>query len=914
MARCIRATITNPLTTKSAVISYNRCSDNQFIDEYQIKPGDTIRIWYVENTFSSTFLPFLDFDSSEIWPLTPTASPTPTPTPLLSATPTPTVTNTPGVTASETPTPTPTITETTTNTPTPSVTETPTNTPTPTITETPTNTPTPTVTPSNTVTPTVTATVTPSTTQPCFCEENELIVSSGSISAWNYLDCSGNLVNGSPIVAPNTVTVCACSGSVNVTSWSGSYSINYGALCVTQTPTPTQTLTPTLTPTETSALLPGFYLTLQEVGPDVVLSGTGAVNVSSLSSGGVAVRNFSFIDPSNGEYNVGNPGGAVEFFYGASLNSLPSFGSGLGYPADLDNGDLFGVTTSGVIVPYPYTGALLDGSATYTGTTLSALGVVGGTYVIQWGASGTSETITLEVISTGTTPTPTPTITETPTNTPTPTITETPTNTPTITNTPSPTDLSSVTTFTISGCTNLNVLVADLGPSSLAPGDVFYFEFTGATPNGCYRIIEKTVAVPSDASTPLYFFANCSLCNAATPTPTVTETPTNTPTPTVSESASITPTPTGTPAETPTNTPTPTITPSQTCEEFDLVNQRWINSNSISLTCPNIGSNKWRRDDISAESITNLNISTEPITQQFLKNYQQFFASLVVGDVIRIQNYPDPNTGWADFEITSSPTFYPFGGVPQYCFPVTLKTNNNWDEQIGDNSPSGTTINFFNSLGVQYTNYNTCVPTPTPTSTVTETPTSTPTPTVTETPTNTPTPTVSETPTDTPTPTPTETPEVTASGTPTQTPTPTITPSATNAISPSCVNVLSYKQIGGGFGVNDPGYMQLPTGTPFSSATIEYRFNNIDSNGTNAWNVFGNLLSGDTILVESNDFGYNYISYQIVTPPVWNGLHWFIGQVSVLGTNTNSRAVFTLSSNVTFTTNSLCPTPTPTVS
>jgi hypothetical protein len=164
--------------------------------------------------------------------------------------------------------------------------------------------------------------------------------------------------------------------------------------------------------------------------------------------------------------------------------------------------------------------------------------------------------------------------------------------------------------------------------------------------------------------------------------------------------------------------------------------------------------------------------------------------------------------------------------------------------------------------------------------------------------------TASETPTNTPTPTITQTP--------TKTPTPTITPTPTNAILASCVNVLSYKQFGSGFSVNDPGYMQLPTGTPFSSATIEYRFNNIDSNGTNSWNIFGNLLSGDTILVESNDFGYNYISYQVVTPPVWNGLHWVIDQVSVLDTNTNSRAVFTISSNVTFTINSLCPTPTPT--
>jgi hypothetical protein len=143
------------------------------------------------------------------------------------------------------------------------------------------------------------------------------------------------------------------------------------------------------------------------------------------------------------------------------------------------------------------------------------------------------------------TPTPTPTLTQTPT----PTVTETPTGTPseTPTNTPTPTstDLSSVTTFTISGCTNLNVLVADLGPSSLAPGDVFNFTFTGGTPNGCYRIVEKTVATPTDGATPLLFYVNCAACQETLVTPTPSVTPTFTPTPSV----------------TPTFTPTPSTTP-----------------------------------------------------------------------------------------------------------------------------------------------------------------------------------------------------------------------------------------------------------------------------------------------------------------------------------------------------------------
>ena len=142
-----------------------------------------------------------------------------------------------------------------------------------------------------------------------------------------------------------------------------------------------------------------------------------------------------------------------------------------------------------------------------------------------------------------------PTPTTTPTETPTPTETSSPTPTPTVT--PTSTDLSSITTYTISGCSSLNVFVANLGPGALAPGDVFYFEFTGGTPSGCYRIVNKINAVPTDGTTPLYFYTSCALCVAArevTPTPTVTQTPTPT----------ETPTPTGTPSSTSTPTPTPT--------------------------------------------------------------------------------------------------------------------------------------------------------------------------------------------------------------------------------------------------------------------------------------------------------------------------------------------------------------------
>jgi hypothetical protein len=165
-------------------------------------------------------------------------------------------------------------------------------------------------------------------------------------------------------------------------------------------------------------------------------------------------------------------------------------------------------------------------------------------------------------------PTPTPSNTPTNTVTPTPSVTNTPTETsipatPTNTETPTPTptatDLSSITTYTISGCTNLNTLVVDLGPGFIVPGDVFYFTFSGGTPQGCYSVVGKINAPIDDGYTSSFSYGNCNDCEVAnvTPTPTATETPTSTPTPTNTE----TPTPTLTATETPTNTPTPSTSP-----------------------------------------------------------------------------------------------------------------------------------------------------------------------------------------------------------------------------------------------------------------------------------------------------------------------------------------------------------------
>jgi hypothetical protein len=218
---------------------------------------------------------------------------------------------------------------------------------------------------------------------------------------------------------------------------------------------------------------------------------------------------------------------------------------------------------------------------------------------------------------------------------------------------------------------------------------------------------------------------------------------------------------------------------------------------------------------------------------------------------------------------------------------------------------SGSTI--FLTASVNYpltptpTETPTNTPTPTVTETPTETPTNTPTPTVTATPDPTVTPTISETPTQTPTPTVTETPS--------------ITPSPTNANIASCINVLSYRDVsgGGGLTVNDPGFIQLPTTIPMSSATQNLRFNNIDQNGDNAWDILTQLTIGDTVLVEATGaYVGNYILIQVNSEPYWD-LNWVVDDITVLDTNVTNRGPFSFAaSNVTFNINSLCPTPTPT--
>jgi len=227
----------------------------------------------------------------------------------------------------------------------------------------------------------------------------------------------------------------------------------------TETPTPTPTPEPTTTPTNTSSPAVGqvMNMTLLEVGGDVVLSGAGTLNTTSL---GLTLPFFrtSFVVPQVSQFGCGLAGPGpfnTLIFTGGTITEPANFGTGGQTLGDSGTGDFFGIgfanSTRRLFVPSGYTsGSFISGTTTFNSTTLSTLGATPGTYTWSWGSGANASSIVMQVGVPAPTPTNTPTITttptETPTNTPTSSVTPEPTTTPTNTETPTPTQTPEPTT------------------------------------------------------------------------------------------------------------------------------------------------------------------------------------------------------------------------------------------------------------------------------------------------------------------------------------------------------------------------------------------------------------------------------------------------------------------------------------
>jgi hypothetical protein len=165
---------------------------------------------------------------------------------------------------------------------------------------------------------------------------------------------------------------------------------------VSITPTPTPSSTPTSGPTPSS----GFTVTIQEVGSDVVWSGSGSLDLSNLS--------FETTQDIGAGFNATGAIWALgptaqtscDAYGGAAFSIFPTtFGTG-GAPANAGSGDILSILDNGIggrtlLVPLNYvSGSPLSGTTTYENTTISGLNLISGTYTYSWGNEN-GETLTL---------------------------------------------------------------------------------------------------------------------------------------------------------------------------------------------------------------------------------------------------------------------------------------------------------------------------------------------------------------------------------------------------------------------------------------------------------------------------------------------------------------------------------------
>jgi len=291
-------------------------------------------------------------------------------------------------------------------------------------------------------------------------------------------------------------------------------------LTPTQTPTNTPTVTPTQTVTPTPSSTSGgfsvFNVTVSQVGPDVVWSGSGSFNLSALSlnSSGTLQSGFSALPAI---WAIG-PSASIQRYGGASLTGYSTtFGNNLVVPTPTSSGSTFGVVSGGVssrqiVVPSGYvSNTVISGTATYGGATIAGMGLTPGTYTWAWGSGANSSSIVMVID--GSSVTPTPTKTQTPTPTSTPTVTPTPTSTPAVPVTSNLVlyyDPSNSSSYSGSG-TTINDLSGN-GLSGTMSNITFtspYFSFNGTSSQ--VSVADNTLLEPGSGDWSIEFWVNHSV-------------------------------------------------------------------------------------------------------------------------------------------------------------------------------------------------------------------------------------------------------------------------------------------------------------------------------------------------------------------------------------------------------------------
>ena len=141
-----------------------------------------------------------------------------------------------------------------------------------------------------------------------------------------------------------------------------------------------------------------YTVTLEQVGSNVVATGSGPINLTGLTFSDVFIA-APVINAGLGTIRTDPSGSFLDGYFG--FTGPTSFGSGGFFFASTSSGDFVGITQllGGVLfVPQGYvSGAALSDSMTFNKATFASLGVTPGTYVWTWGTGLESQNFTLVI-------------------------------------------------------------------------------------------------------------------------------------------------------------------------------------------------------------------------------------------------------------------------------------------------------------------------------------------------------------------------------------------------------------------------------------------------------------------------------------------------------------------------------------
>ena len=151
-----------------------------------------------------------------------------------------------------------------------------------------------------------------------------------------------------------------------------------------------------------------YTLTIQPSMAGVTATGAGSIDFDALAFFGDELDQ-SLIAPGEGAVIIGPPTPTDDTYYSGIMGPAIAFGTGDELLADMGGGDVVGLgtlnqTSGGVVaVPQDYvSGAILATStATWSGTTITSLGLTPGNYVWSWGEGATADSFTIDIIANG---------------------------------------------------------------------------------------------------------------------------------------------------------------------------------------------------------------------------------------------------------------------------------------------------------------------------------------------------------------------------------------------------------------------------------------------------------------------------------------------------------------------------------